>query len=357
MAKVKKPLFSFNNEANEFIKLCLNGTVKEIRDRLSKQDIDINNTTYHNNNAILYLLNSKYEENLAKKYEIIKLLIEAGININHQNELGETALMVVDDLKIAELLIKSGADKNLKNVLGWNALAYALFKGNNEIVKLLTDEKDIKTIIKSLNIDINAGHYDLSTPLIMACREGNLELAKALIELGADVNLGNYEFDDDRPLLAVSWSNNLEIAKLLIEAGAEVNYLDAVDFNCLMFAINLDNSFEMKKLLVDSGVNVNAVDCVDGYTALLRACCQNDAKFVSYLIENGAEVNFKTSFFGEDALTFAVEYSDNLEIVKILLASGFNFDKQIGEKALKLAKELNKQDFIQFLEARLNNET
>eukprot|EP01032_Pedospumella_encystans_P009143 gene9143-10790_t len=68
------------------------------------------------------------------------ILSKPGINTNHRNEDGETALMEAagnDYLEIVELLLENGADRNLQDQDGWTALHWASSNGYTKILKLL----------------------------------------------------------------------------------------------------------------------------------------------------------------------------------------------------------------------------
>jgi ankyrin repeat protein len=59
------------------------------------------------------------------------------------------------------------------------------------------------------------------SPLFMACKGGNENLVKYLVELGADVNKEN-KFNET-PLYCACRKGNEKIVKYLIEHGANVN--------------------------------------------------------------------------------------------------------------------------------------
>lgn len=86
-----------------------------------------------------------------------------------------------------------------------------------------------------------------STPLIMACRDGNFRIAKCLVENGADVNAktdnGNF------PLFIALADGREDIAKLLIENGADVNMKGPKGFTPL----KLVKSTELQKLIKSKG--------------------------------------------------------------------------------------------------------
>jgi ankyrin repeat protein len=63
-----------------------------------------------------------------EKKDIVRLLIDAGADLNFKNRNGQTALIVAIGSRasdIADLLIESGADMSVKDSLGMNAASYA----------------------------------------------------------------------------------------------------------------------------------------------------------------------------------------------------------------------------------------
>ena len=72
--------------------------------------------------------------------EVIQQMLEKGININHQNEMGFTALIIAAQYghaDIVNLLLEKNADVNLKNAGDATALIIAAKNGHADIVNAL----------------------------------------------------------------------------------------------------------------------------------------------------------------------------------------------------------------------------
>jgi hypothetical protein len=105
--------------------------------------------------------------------------------------------------------------------------------------------------------DLNAQDKYKRTPLHLAAMEGHTELAKMLIDAGADVNAENS--DKRTPLHYAAMEGHTELAKRLIDAGADVNAKDSAKWTPLHRATFWDYT-ELAKGLIDAGADVNAED-------------------------------------------------------------------------------------------------
>lgn len=150
----------------------------------------------------------KDKEKILEDYlEIIKLLIEAGADVNIKNKEGETPLIlsyITFNIEIHELLIKSGANLNEQDKNGYTALMWSSCDSNVELTKLLIKE----------GADLDMQNNDGDTALIIASRENIREIIKLLIDNNADVSIRNKEGKDFWDCLPSSFSKE-EITKYI----------------------------------------------------------------------------------------------------------------------------------------------
>ncbi|BDU55515.1 MULTISPECIES: ankyrin repeat domain-containing protein [unclassified Limnohabitans] len=102
-------------------------------------------------------------------------------NLNVQNQLGETPLMLAainNHLELAKVLIQRGAEVNKT---GWTPLHYAATRGHREMMRLLLDN----------DAYIDSESANGTTPLMMAAYSAPPLAVKLLLEEGADPTLVN----------------------------------------------------------------------------------------------------------------------------------------------------------------------
>jgi ankyrin repeat protein len=155
--------------------------------------------------------------------------------------------------------------------------------------------------------------------LFAAIEKNDIQKVKVSILMGADVNVRD-PYVSMSPLMMAAYNGYTEIAKILIEKGAEVNAKGGADMDTtpLIFAANQD-LIDMVKLLIDKGANVN-VKTVYGWTPVLFAVSRERIDILKLLIEKGADVNVKLPT-GETALSEA-EKKGRIDMVKLLRQAG-----------------------------------
>lgn len=120
--------------------------------------------------------------------------------------------------------------------------------------------------------DVNAQGYLCSTAILHACGTGNLELAQALINMGADIN--SQMVDGTTPLFYAILNGHFDVVKMLMENGATLNDVFGNKLSDDEFTIqnnfNLFNNPEKKQDL-------------NGYIFL--AIKENQQKIADYLIQ------------------------------------------------------------------------
>ena len=144
---------------------------------------------------------------------------------------------------------------------------------------------------------VNGTMADGFTALMMAADGGQFEIARVLIQVGANVNARRSNAGDLNGwtvLMSAARGGRLEIARLLIEMGARVNDATATGCSALMVAAE-NGALKVVELLIEKGANVNArrsdAGRFNGWTALMSAAQTGQSEVARLLIEKGASVN------------------------------------------------------------------
>ena len=223
---------------------------------------------------------------------------------------------------------------NIKDEYGRTPLYWACINNYTEVAKLLLEH----------GADVNFKDKNGKFPLYEACYNDNIELAKLLLEHGADVNSKNKY--GRTPLYDVCSMDNIELVKLLLEYGADVNIKDEYRKTPLYNAC-YNNKLNIAKLLLEHGADVNIKDEY-GHTPLYNACYKNNLNIAKLLLKHGADVNSKS-----DGLTplYQASLKRNTNLAKLLIEHGadVNFKDEYGYTPLYNACYYNNIELIKLL--------
>lgn len=184
----------------------------------------------------------------------VEKVLDEGADINQQDEKGYTALMWLcmtsSDEKCretAKLLIAKGADVNIKAKNGSTALIEAAANSNEIFNLLIAKGADIKAKRK----DESGAFYQCMMGMIYYDYD-HLDMAKYLLENGVDVDDAPVSggAEGSTPLIYAARANKPDIAKFLIEHGANVNAKNVRNQTPLSFA---EGKPEMVNLLKAHG--------------------------------------------------------------------------------------------------------
>ncbi|WP_408097092.1 ankyrin repeat domain-containing protein [Peredibacter sp. HCB2-198] len=183
------------------------------------------------------------------------------------------------------------------------------FKGFKAI---LASEKD-----KLLELRDELGR----TPLLYSTQLNRVEMAKILIENGADVNARDAKHDT--PYLYAGAEGKNEILAMTLEKGADLKSTNRYGGTALIPAAEKGH-LETVKMLLKTKINVNHINRL-GWTALLEAVILSDGgethqKIIQELIKGGADVNIADKE-GVTPLQHA-QRRNYTKIVEILKAAG-----------------------------------
>lgn len=168
-------------------------------------------------------------------HDAIRILIEAGADINAQDCRGESALMIAcknEDFRTVSVLINAGANVDLQTDYGNTALMFIANKNCDNILKIL---------LKS-NADIEIKNERGRTALIIAASSGYINPVKRLIEAGADVNA-----QDNAGKTALMYAGDCDVLNALLNTPIDPHLKDNMNRTALWHAIkNADkNKIEM----------------------------------------------------------------------------------------------------------------
>lgn len=321
----------------------------------------------------------------ANDLETVNALIRAGANVKTQNRYGLPPITLAATNGSAEAidaLLKAGADANTATAAGEPVLLTAARTGNPDAVRRLAragadvnarerwfgetaamwaaaeNHPDAIKVLAESGADINARstvenapvlEFPRSggpnspfprggwTPLMFAAREGALDAARTLTELGANLNVAALP-ETDIPLKPEEFTladqgigttalvfaiinSHYDLAAMLLEKGANPNVvdmsgmgalyaavdmnslqwvqgrpapiltdkLDAVDLVTLLLARKADPNARLKKAPLkrhhDAGTTLNFGE---GATPLMRAARTNDVAVMQLLLDGGA---------------------------------------------------------------------
>jgi ankyrin repeat protein len=194
---------------------------------------------------------------------------------------------------------------------------------------------DLKKVVAFLNGggDVNIRGECNYTPVIMAAKFNQIEIAEALSDRGADLNAtasasmadGEIGFT---ALLWATWNCNLELAELLMKKGADVRHPGAEGDTPLMLAARRD-CLPLVGRFIEKGAPINAVRERDRATALVEAVEQSHLDVADYLIEHGAGLETVNSL-GMSLLAMAAK-AGSLAEVKYFVEKGLSVNSRDGD--------------------------
>ncbi len=266
-------------------------------------------------------------------------LIEGGADVNAVNADGQTALMVVartGNVDSARLLVAHGANVNARELWrGQTALMWAAAEGLPAMAKeLIADGADVnaQSQVNNWERDVTAEprrkYMPLGgwTPLLFAARQGHLDVARVLVEGGADLNRPDPDLVS--PLVTAIVNGHYDVAAYLVEKGADINFADRWGRAALWAAMDMHtpphsgrpdaiestsvSSDQLLRLLLAKGADVDAQlvlfppyrSLADrgsdnvltiGATPLVRAAKAGDAAGIRLLLERHADVSLATA--------------------------------------------------------------
>ena len=212
----------------------------------------------------------------------IKLLVSNGAGVNARSKQGRTPLLIAaasnDSYEVVKFLMDSGADVSARDSMGQTALLLATAANDTATIKLLLAK----------NLEVNAVNMAGLTPLMYAAMNGNAEIVRTLITRGADVNA---------------------VSKPTVEQPVKNGMIALGSFTPLILSAVYSGS-DVVKALLDAGANVNAQD-VRGMTPLMTAVASDHADLttIRLLLAKGADPAIQSKA-GESTIDWARKFAN-----------------------------------------------
>jgi len=213
-------------------------------------------------------------------------------------------------------------------------LLYAAWCGLHDVVQFLIVER-------SQNVNAR-GFYREETPLSVASRQGYSEVARVLLEHGADT-----ETRDNSSHSPLDWSSengHVEVVRVLLENHADVNSLDENNWTALHSASKLGH-VAVARVLLGNGADPNAKKW-DNWTPLHLA---DNEGVTRILLEYGADPNARDSDY-QTPLHSALGWN-RAEVACVLLENGVDANARdvTNRTPLHVASEEGHLDGVQLL--------
>ncbi|WP_200859217.1 ankyrin repeat domain-containing protein [Brachyspira intermedia] len=290
-------LYAANNESN-------NDKVKDITINNTETTDNIENTEYIQIEDNTLIEPDKEADEYAENENIKEETKDNSTFNESNNEKLKNTVMTNEIIMPSEELLKL-LEKN-KNKTGVAEMIELINEGG--INAASKDKIDIEDIICHTN----------TTSLMLASSFGHYDIAKALIDNGALVNLR--AGDGFNALMEAVRTDNIEMAKLLIEHNSDINIKNKDGKNMIMIACENGNE-EMFNLLIENNADINEKSSW-GASALIYASEKGNINIMQYLIDNGIDVNGKADDNGDTPLLWAVTGENPYEASKLLIENG-----------------------------------
>lgn len=189
------------------------------------------------------------------------------------------AIQASDDAQVRALVRGEPALLRAVSPMGVSPVLFATYYGRHDVARVLVEEGAPLDVFEAAAVgdigrvqalladeaDVNAVSGDGFSALGLAAFFGRADVARVLLERGADVNAVSTNAMQVRPLHSAVAGNHDALARELVAAGADVNAVQQGDFTPLMGAAQHGNA-ALVAFLLAAGARADAAT-TDGRTA------------------------------------------------------------------------------------------
>ena len=319
--------------------------------------------------------------------ENVRTLLSLGLKANSRTHLKRTAMMEAalyyyDEMsgelsfpeiekrvyEISKLLIENGANVNAKDYEGMTALMFAVKGGYTETVKLLLSKgarldgtnKFGDKVADFYTSYVNPYGTDTILLDILKIEYTPEDVERGYLSDRPTTKWVNQHEKNDVLRQAIYTDNPKEVKRALNAGSATGFYNHYAEETPMGEALERGNSIAVLRLLIQYGAPVDVTNR-NGTTPLMRAVMGGDYSAVKYFIKRGASINQK-NFYNNAALIFAAKNGD-LRMIKLLVKNGADVNTEGNyctplskareynhDKAAELLLELGATEKVKLLE-------
>ena len=289
----------------------------DIFQELVNHGANVHAVDYHNNTTLYFAARHMGSA------EFVQYVIDAGVSIDSQNKLGQTAAIIATRLGNTDglqTLLQNGADVSLPNIQGKTAL--------HEAVN--TDHPDEAFLLIQYGADVSTEDNFDNTPNELAQNSSNdaMQLIFNLPILSEISLIGPHH-----SILDAVIKGDLTQVSAALDNGQNANAMNHNGYTALHYAV-LNGHTDVAELLLDHGASLIRTNFNDGQQAIHMAAMTHNADMIDVLIEHGAMIN-AVDELGHSPLDYASLNGGSSELIQHIIDLGawVNTETQLAEIA------------------------
>jgi ankyrin repeat protein len=242
----------------------------------------------------------------------VKRLLDGGLDPNAATASGGTTalMMAAPHVDKMTLLLDRGASVNARAKSRFSALMVAAqYQDGDPAINLLLDRG------AQVAPPADGAPVFGANPFFLASYAGNTQSLKRLLASGSKLDDAMIVIGTSRatPMLGAFKFGDIDTARALLDLGAPVDFADGNNITMLSRSV-LNNEVEMARMLIARGANVNSTDKM-GMTPLLWAAAMDfgDTAMSELLVKSGARRDVRNKD-GLTPLELARQYGHNYQL-------------------------------------------